>query len=1181
MASTYELIVQAVDKTSRPLGNIERSLGSLDKRANGVSRTLKAAGGALAAFATGNALRSITRITARYEDLQDTLNTVTGSIEDGGKAFAFVKKFATQTQFGVEELTTTFIKLKGAGITPTEKLLTTFTDTAAVTTDQIGTLTAMTDLFSRTTAGGLGLEELNRLADRGVPVFRILEEQLGLTRLEISEFGKTAEGAEKIRKALVTGLNNSFGGATQGKLDNLSTAMSNFQIAVKDAADTLGSEYRVELTKAINEATAFLTSNKELIQTIGVGLNEAIRGTSDAVKFLAANFDLIRKAMLTAIAITGAGSFVTLIGKINSATAGAKSLTGIMGGAGKAMLRFGKSIPVLGLFVSSIQTLTRLIPLMAVAAGPLALPFIAVATVVAGLTTAFYYLKDQVVTIGETTASIGEIGRAAFNLLKQSVVSAFNKIKEGINQLVQSDFVKKIVGKFVEGWNKVKEIATGAFNKIIDGINSLLDNPALVSFVNTMLNAWKTIAEYWYGGLLTLKDFFIRQFNRISDALAPWFKSIAESFSKIKDQAIESFAKIGGKIVEWATKAQEIFRGWYASVSEAFTKLVDVVRDALAGMGARVKTGVNFIINSFRVAGAYIGGIIKNIPVVWGKMIAFLGAKTDQFKYKFEAFGVSIQLIWQKVIKFLATKFADFVSETGSVFNQAAAMLGFDPVFDTMGIQAWASSFDGAIMRSENRLESLSNNASGAARRAAAIMDSVQILPDVDVAGMMDQDSIAGMIKGVKDFGTQVKLSVVDGFADAKAAFGDFADKSGITATFEAYRAVVNKELDLISSDFERNRSQVRGLLDSMIGEFTPEAAQRIQNLFNDVVETNFDSLSIKNLGQSLVDLVPPEAQKALEAEILRLRKLAEEADNAARLAKNLKDEELLMGMSVEGANNALKNQNDLLPKLTGNLGDVGEAAKTTADIFKDGFKQAGDSLTKDLATALRTGKGIMDSFKNYFNSALDSILQGLIEKNITQPLVNHLNGFIDKAAPTGELGSGMVRSMGQTLSSVNGTVSSWGSGLGSIFSSIFSNIGGLFQGFGSSISGFLGNIFGGGGGGGMFGSLFSGIGGLFSGGGFLGGIGSLLGFADGGYPPVNRPSIVGERGPELFVPTSAGRVVPNNELGGGSGPTTVVFELNAISTRDGVEFLLENKPAIIQMVQQASNKRGRAGILD
>jgi hypothetical protein len=53
----------------------------------------------------------------------------------------------------------------------------------------------------------------------------------------------------------------------------------------------------------------------------------------------------------------------------------------------------------------------------------------------------------------------------------------------------------------------------------------------------------------------------------------------------------------------------------------------------------------------------------------------------------------------------------------------------------------------------------------------------------------------------------------------------------------------------------------------------------------------------------------------------------------------------------------------------------------------------------------------------------------------------------------------------------------------------------------------------------------------------FTGGISGLLGFADGGLPPANRPSIVGERGPELFVPGTSGRIVPNHELtGGGKG---------------------------------------------
>ena len=51
----------------------------------------------------------------------------------------------------------------------------------------------------------------------------------------------------------------------------------------------------------------------------------------------------------------------------------------------------------------------------------------------------------------------------------------------------------------------------------------------------------------------------------------------------------------------------------------------------------------------------------------------------------------------------------------------------------------------------------------------------------------------------------------------------------------------------------------------------------------------------------------------------------------------------------------------------------------------------------------------------------------------------------------------------------------------------------------------------------------------------------NLPGFAAGGRPPVGRPSIVGERGPELFVPSTAGTIIPNHSLGGGVTNNIVV----------------------------------------
>ena len=55
----------------------------------------------------------------------------------------------------------------------------------------------------------------------------------------------------------------------------------------------------------------------------------------------------------------------------------------------------------------------------------------------------------------------------------------------------------------------------------------------------------------------------------------------------------------------------------------------------------------------------------------------------------------------------------------------------------------------------------------------------------------------------------------------------------------------------------------------------------------------------------------------------------------------------------------------------------------------------------------------------------------------------------------------------------------------------------------------------------------------------FGGNFTKILGFADGGRPPVGRPSVVGERGPELFVPGSSGTIIPNHALGGGGAAAT------------------------------------------
>jgi lambda family phage tail tape measure protein len=117
----------------------------------------------------------------------------------------------------------------------------------------------------------------------------------------------------------------------------------------------------------------------------------------------------------------------------------------------------------------------------------------------------------------------------------------------------------------------------------------------------------------------------------------------------------------------------------------------------------------------------------------------------------------------------------------------------------------------------------------------------------------------------------------------------------------------------------------------------------------------------------------------------------------------------------------------------------------------------------------------------------------------------------------------------------------------------------------------------------GLFKSLF----GMYASGGF--GTGNAYGnqdlggfLADGGSANANTPYVVGERGPELFVPRSSGTVIPNHALSGMGGSTSITNNyINAIDTKSFEERLYGSSNAIWAANQYANKSlavnRGRA----
>ena len=202
-------------------------------------------------------------------------------------------------------------------------------------------------------------------------------------------------------------------------------------------------------------------------------------------------------------------------------------------------------------------------------------------------------------------------------------------------------------------------------------------------------------------------------------------------------------------------------------------------------------------------------------------------------------------------------------------------------------------------------------------------------------------------------------------------------------------------------------------------------------------------------------------------------------------------------------------------------------------------FGGGGGSISGTAITAGMASFGVPPAFSQPLADMFGSKLDGL-GKDL-------LGGLVP------ELKNGPGKIIGK-LGSVQSVLSGDLSGLGSIFSGGFSNLSGILGG--------LGGILGGGG-----------IGGIFKKG------KKLLGFAGGGRPPLGVASLVGEEGPELFVPDTPGTIVPNGGMGG-----TVVIQKLEIMPGANVDQALVDKPMTfwVDLAQEkilpALNTLGQAG---
>jgi tape measure domain-containing protein len=230
-----ELVVEVGADTK----NAEQGLDSINSKVEGVAKGLATQGLTLSAAFTAP-IAAITKLGFEYLNVKEQATIAfTSMLGDGQKAKAFLddlQAFAAKTPFEFPDLIKSAQMMRAMGIAAQDVIPTlTSVGNAAAATGRgkeavEGITLALTQMFAK---GKVSAQEMNQLAERGVPGWRYLADAIGTS---IPEAMKKAEkgsiDAGTAIKALTEGMNKDFA----GMMDQQSKSIAGMMSTLEDSA---------------------------------------------------------------------------------------------------------------------------------------------------------------------------------------------------------------------------------------------------------------------------------------------------------------------------------------------------------------------------------------------------------------------------------------------------------------------------------------------------------------------------------------------------------------------------------------------------------------------------------------------------------------------------------------------------------------------------------------------------------------------------------------------------------------------------------------------------------------------------------------------------------------------------------------------------------------------------------
>jgi tape measure domain-containing protein len=172
------------DKAARSTKKVSGGMGRMLSKAN----LLKGALTALAVVALKKAITGAVKLGAEMEKTQLAFNTFLGSAKLGKEVISELNEFSNITPFDNEQVIKAGKSLLAANV-PANKLTETLTRIGDISAGASIPITDLSNIYAKAmNKGKLQAEELNQMAERGIPIIDELSKTMNITKKEVFDF---------------------------------------------------------------------------------------------------------------------------------------------------------------------------------------------------------------------------------------------------------------------------------------------------------------------------------------------------------------------------------------------------------------------------------------------------------------------------------------------------------------------------------------------------------------------------------------------------------------------------------------------------------------------------------------------------------------------------------------------------------------------------------------------------------------------------------------------------------------------------------------------------------------------------------------------------------------------------------------------------------------------------------